>query len=267
MKYILMCVGALLVCLVCAWVPAILIGKKKSLKKPVTVLIGFGLTLLLVFIIMAGYLSIYYHADESASVTSDTVQMEEIDGGFLFDGPGEEKALIFYPGAKVETTAYAPLMTKIAEQGVDCFLADMPFRMAMFGGNIAEKFQNAYTYETWAAAGHSMGGLVISSYAVDHADSIDCLILLAAYPGGKLPDDMEMLSVYGSNDGCLNREVYETSREYWPAEASEYVLTGGNHANYGNYGEQDGDMEAEISREEQQKLTAEKIVELVKNCE
>ena len=261
-----MCIAALLVCLVCAWVPALLIGKKKSLKKPITILIGFALSLLLIIIIMACYLGIYYHADESASVTSDAVQVKNIDGGYFFDGPGDETALIFYPGAKVETLAYAPLMTSIAEQGVDCFLADMPFRMAIFDGSIAEKFQNAYAYKTWAAAGHSMGGLMISSYAADHADCIDCLILLAAYPNEMIPDSMEMLSIYGSKDGCLNRDVYETSREYWPATASEYVLPGGNHANYGNYGIQDGDMEAEISREEQQTLTAEKILELVNQC-
>lgn len=266
MKYILMCIAALLVCLVCAWVPAIFIGKKKGLKRPITILIGFGLSLLLVFAIMACYLGIYYHADESASVTSDAVQLKNIDGGYFFDGPGDEAALIFYPGAKVETLAYAPLMTAIAEQGVDCFLADMPFRMAIFDGAIAEKFQNAYTYKTWAAAGHSMGGLMISSYAADHADSIDCLILLAAYPGDTIPDNMEMLSIYGSKDGCLNKDVYETSREYWPAAASEYVLQGGNHANYGNYGTQDGDMEAEISPEEQQTFTAEKILEIVNHC-
>ena len=266
MKYILMCAAALIVCLVCAWVPALLIGKKKGLKRPVTVLIGFGLTLLLAVIVMACYLGVYYHADESAAVKSDAVRMENIDGGYFFDGPGKEAALIFYPGAKVETLAYAPLMTALAERGVDCFLADMPFRMAIFGSDIAEKFQSAYSYKTWAAAGHSMGGLVISSYAADHADSIDSLILLAAYPGKTIPDSVETLSIYGSLDGCLNRDVYETSREYWPTTASEYVLPGGNHANYGNYGMQDGDMEAEITREAQQTFTAEKILELVDHC-
>ena len=266
MKYILMCLAALLVCLGCAWVPAVFIAKRKKLRKSAAILLGIGLSLLLIIITMICYLCIYYHADASASVASDTVRMDEIEGGYFFDGPGDESALIFYPGAKVEALAYAPLMTSLAEQGVDCFLADMPCRMAFFGSNIAEKFQNAYTYKTWTAAGHSMGGLVISSYAADHADRIDCLILLAAYPGKPVPDSMKVLSIYGSRDGCLNREVYEESKEYWPFCADEFILSGGNHANYANYGFQTGDMEAEISREEQQRTTAEKILDVVRSC-
>lgn len=266
MKYVLLCIAALLVCLLCAWLPAHLIGKKKGLKRPVTLLIAFGLGLLFIFAVTAGYLGIYYHADESTSVTCDAVELKTIDGGYFFDGPGDETALIFYPGAKVETLAYAPLLTSLAERGVDCFLADMPFRMAIFDGGRAEKFQNAYAYETWAAAGHSMGGLMISSYAAEHADFVDCLILLGAYPNGMIPEDMEMLSIYGSKDGCLNRDAYEAGREYWPATASEYVLPGGNHAYYGNYGEQDGDLAAEITREEQQAVTAEKILEFIGRC-
>lgn len=263
MKYILMCLGALLVCILLAWVPAMLVGKKKKLKKIYTALIGIGITLILIFATMAIYLGIYYHAQESATAGSDSVTMKETDGGYFFDGPGEESALIFYPGAKVEALAYAPLMNSLAEQGIDCFLADMPFRMAIFGSSTAEKFQSEYTYNTWVAAGHSMGGLVISSYAAEHTDSVDGLILLAAYPGDTVPDSLKMLSIYGSNDGCLNREVYEESREYWPEDTDEYVIDGGNHAQYANYGPQDGDMEAGISGEEQLKITTEKIADFI----
>ena len=59
------------------------------------------------------YVSDYYHAsEEAAEYLKDTssVSVSEIEEGLLIDGPGEDNALIFYPGGKVEYTAYLPLM-------------------------------------------------------------------------------------------------------------------------------------------------------------
>lgn len=260
MKYIMICVIVLASCLVCAWLPAWRIGKAKRLKRGVTLLLMFAFALLLICGITFGYLSVYYPADAVETIATQTVQMEKIDGGYFFDGPGEDTALIFYPGAKVETLAYASLLISLAEQGIDCFLADMPFRMAIFGSNLADQFLNHYSYNHWAAAGHSMGGLVISGYAASHADQISHLILLAAYPGSAIPDSISLCSIYGTQDGCLNLDAYEKAKVYWPTSAEEVLLQGGNHAQYGNYGPQSGDLEPEISREEQQALTVERIL-------
>ena len=264
MKYILWCTAALAVCLLGAWFPARLLRRKKGFSRTAVFFLGLGFALMLMLGVSLGYLRVYYHADSTAGTSSETVEMQSIDGGWFFDGPGEERALIFYPGAKVETLAYAPLMTALAEQGVDCFLADMPFRMAIFGSQRADKFMKAYDYKSWSAAGHSMGGLVISSYAADHAEIFDSLVLLAAYPGGRIPDDVALCSVFGTKDGCLNREVYEESKEYWPIHAAEFAIEGGNHAQYANYGFQSGDGEADISREEQQKQTVEIILKQIR---
>ena len=43
------------------------------------------------------------------------------------------------------------------------------------------------------------------------------------------------------------------------------IIEGGNHAQYGNYGEQSGDPKATISDVEQQKITVEAIVEFINN--
>ena len=42
-----------------------------------------------------------------AVTTSDTIQIKDFNQGIFFDGPGTTDALIFYPGAKVNTVAYA----------------------------------------------------------------------------------------------------------------------------------------------------------------
>ena len=98
------------------------------------------------------YTGIYYHADATAleALTSDAkISVVPVDGDLLFDGPSDRNALIFYPGAKVEETAYAPLMHSIAEQGMDVFLVKMPFRLAIFGMDKATSLKNEYEYENW----------------------------------------------------------------------------------------------------------------------
>ena len=80
-------------------------------------------------------------ADESAAETA-AAEIDEVEG-WLFDGPGTEAALVFYPGAKVEAAAYAPVMAAIAEGGVDCYLCKMPLNFALMGKETAEKIRAA----------------------------------------------------------------------------------------------------------------------------
>lgn len=265
MKYIVICLIALVASLCLAWFLTNLLRKKIHLKWPWPLLLMIAFSLIIIGTLMIGYLESYYHAESTSLVTSLNVKMEKIDGGYFFDGPGDEDALIFYPGAKVESLAYAPLMKTLAENGVDCFLAEMPFRMAIFGPNIAEKFLNAYSYHSWTAAGHSMGGLVISGFAIDHADRIDNLILLASYPSATIPNSISFCSIYGTLDGCLDATAYKRAKPYWPDSSKEIILEGGNHAQYGNYGEQSGDNKPSISRNKQQELTVAAILETIKD--
>jgi hypothetical protein len=61
----------------------------------------------------------------------------------------------------------------------------------------------------------------------------------------------------------MNKEKYEKYKTNLPADFTEYVLEGGNHAFFGMYGEQDGDSKGTMTNEEQIKLTAQKIAELI----
>ena len=105
--------------------------------------------------------------------SSSEVTIKKFDKGWFFDGAGEEKALIFYPGAKVATEAYAPLMYQLAESGIDCFLVDMLFHMAFFGMNRAEEIMQEYNYEAWYLGGHSLGGAMAANFAADYVESVD----------------------------------------------------------------------------------------------
>jgi len=269
MKYILICIAALLLCMGVGMGGTYVLQKilKKTMSAIKFALHSLAVVLVLLCAVAVIYLSIYYHADETAQEAlkgTDTVRVEKLSDGYLFDGAGEDTALVFYGGAKVEEEAYAPLMIKLAENGIDCFLADLPLRFAIFGGDMADSFISAYSYDTWLMAGHSMGGLMAASYACKHTDTIDGVVLLASYSTQKLDNSIKLISIYGSNDGCLNREEYAKGISFWPENAQECVIEGGNHALFGYYGVQKGDGTALISADEQQQRTALAIAEFFK---
>ncbi|HCA04467.1 MAG TPA: hypothetical protein DEO32_01070 [Ruminococcaceae bacterium] len=237
----------------------------KRLSKPVYALLSVALSLVIAVSGFIVYLNIHYEA-ESAAVevfsNGSAVHAEKTEFGYVFDGKGSETALVFYPGAKVDSEAYAPLMQKIAARGVDCFLLNVPFGMALFDMNAADAVLKKYDYRHWMISGHSMGGVAASSYVSSHHGAADALVLLASYPSQKIENTVDVLSIYGSNDKVLNMEAYNNSASNLPEKSEEFIIKGGNHAGFGNYGEQSGDGKADITNEAQQRRTAEKIAEL-----
>ena len=208
---------------------------------------------------------VYAAGPEAAALLSGTeaVRTEAIRSGWRLDGPGETDALIFYPGAKVEPTAYLPLLTSLAEDGVDCFLVRMPLNMAFLDMNAAARLQRAYPYSHWYVGGHSLGGACAALYAARHPDRLSGLVLLAAYATKPLSEELRVLVLYGSEDGVLNRKALEKGRRYLPASAAAEELTGGNHAQFGDYGPQKGDGVATVSRAEQTAWAVERIERMI----
>lgn len=224
------------------------------------------ISFLFIVIVCIWYVNDYYKEENVQEYlqTKDSVLVTEMPDGLYLDGPGDETALIFYPGAKVEYTAYLPLLSELADQGIDCFLIKMPCNLAFFGQNKAKKIMDSYEYDHWYLSGHSLGGAMAASYASGHLESLNGLVLLAAYPTKSLKSDsFSVLSLYGSEDGVLNMEKVEEGKAYMPVDYAEVCIEGGNHAQFGNYGEQKGDHAADISREEQQAQTVEAILKMM----
>ena len=243
---------------------------KRFLKKRIVI------PILLILICIFGwtaYVNDYYKADASVDayltnrdkdISDSQVTITQIKDGLFLDGKGSEKALIFYPGAKVEYTAYVPLLYQLAEQGVDVFMIHMPANMAFFGINKADMIMKKYQYDQWYLAGHSLGGAMAASYAAKHLDVLDGLVLFAAYPTKDLKsDDFSVLTIYGSEDHVVNMDKVISGREYMPKQYIELCIEGGNHAQFGNYGEQKGDGVASISAEDQQKQAIEAVVDMM----
>ena len=87
------------------------------------------------------YVSDYYPADLDAiaAFSADaSVTRTALDGyGFAYRADRDVNAgFLFYPGGKVEHTAYEPLMVALASQGIFCVLIEMPFRLAILLGTL-----------------------------------------------------------------------------------------------------------------------------------
>ena len=214
------------------------------------------------------YLSDYYRADNEAIsvfLPQGTTWKEEPDGRIVFEPERAEKGFIFYPGGKVEYTAYIPLMQACAEEGILCVLLEMPFNLAVLDVNAADGIQKEYPeIEKWYIGGHSLGGSMAASYLADHAEDYEGLILLGSYSTADLSDsDLAVLSVFGSEDEVMNREKYDKYKSSLPGDFTEYVIDGGCHAYFGMYGAQDGDGTPTITNEEQIRITVENIVKVM----
>lgn len=235
------------------------------MKKRTKIILSVCLVLLLALGIGSyAYISDYYHADEqaAAAMAQDGAVRIETSGSVTWFIPEQPTAgLIFYPGGKVEHTAYAPLMRACAEQGILCALVKMPGNLAVLNADAADGLRQAHPEVTdWYIAGHSLGGAMAANYAAKHAEDFSGLILLAAYSTKDLTQTpLRVLSVYGSEDGVMNRDSYEKDRANLPDDTTEIVIDGGCHAQFGCYGAQDGDGTPTISAAEQISQTASAI--------
>ena len=248
---------------------------KKERRFPKWLLASAVVALCIVGVLAAGFGVYVSGAYEAAPDAQALLESGGSDGVQIFRGEEEmivvrpeqpEAGLVFYPGGKVEQEAYVPLMDALARRGILCVLVKMPCNLAVFdmdaADGIAEQFPET---ERWYIGGHSLGGAMAASYAAGHADGLEGLLLLAAYSTEDLSGtDLRALSLYGSEDGVLNREKYEECRTNLPEDTQEAVIEGGCHAYFGMYGEQEGDKTALVSPEEQMEETARLAAEWMK---
>ena len=104
-----------------------------------------------------------------------------------------------------------------------------------------------------------------AAYLGDNVDEYEGLILLGSYSTEDLSDsDIEVLSIYGSEDRVLNASKYEKNISNLPADFTEIIIEGGCHAYFGMYGAQDGDGMPSISNEKQICQTADEIIKMMK---
>jgi len=245
--------------------------KPTNKRKALIIIFSIVLALSVLVGACAIYLCDYYRADEGAIQVFESAENIAVstaeNGNVVFEPAGAKVGFIFYPGGKVEHNAYQPLMADLAREGVLCVLVEMPFNLAVLDVNAADGIMAQYPeIEEWYIGGHSLGGSMAAAYLADHVDEYEGLILLGSYSTADLSDtELEVISIYGSEDKVLNRDKYNENRQNLPDDFVEVVIDGGCHAHFGLYGAQDGDGTPTISSTEQVRITVESIMEFLQD--
>jgi pimeloyl-ACP methyl ester carboxylesterase len=191
------------------------------------------------------------------ALNSDSqVTVTQHDGYITFEPAAQRTTIgfIFYPGGRVDYRAYAPVLRKIAEQGYFVALPKVKLNLAFFDVNVADKvIAENPQIDRWAIGGHSLGGVAAALYTKNHLDTIRAIAFWASYPADDSLKDTNILvtSIYGTNDGLSTGGKIEESKALLPAHTKYVAINGGNHGQFGSYGEQSGDNPASISAEEQ----------------
>ena len=194
----------------------------------------------------------------AAMASDDRITVQTQGSLTLFSPALPEAGFIFYPGGRVDQRAYAPLMAALARKNILCVLVEMPGDLAVLNPGAAEKIPEQFPeIRQWFIGGHSLGGSMAASCAADNPELFEGLVMLAAYATEDLSQtELEVLSIYGTEDQVLNRERYAEYQSNLPETYQEIVIRGGNHAYFGSYGIQKGDGIAAIAAGEQTALTA-----------
>jgi hypothetical protein len=179
---------------------------------------------------------------------------------------GSTTGFLFYPGALVDPHAYMGLMQQLAAAGPGyrVFIAKVPANLAVLQPDAAAPILAAHPdIKNWVIGGHSLGGAMACTWVNRQPASVRGLVLMAAYPAKS--DDLSgwlggVLSVYGTNDKVLDMYTLSTAYARLPASTITVQINGGNHAQFGAYGDQSGDGTPTISRADQQQLTVRQFV-------
>ena len=178
---------------------------------------------------------------------------------------------ILYPGGHVDYRSYAPIAQEIASHGYMVSIVQMPLSLAVFGMDRADEVISSYPdMRYWVIGGHSLGGSMAAAYAKSHSDKVQGVAFWASYPStsdNMSTTDLKGLSTYGSNDQVLDRDTFNATVSLLPHGTIMQVIQGGNHAQFGNYGPQQGDGMATISAADQQAQAADLTARLLRAVE
>ena len=208
----------------------------------------------------------YHKAGENAEKYLEYDNVVVVDNGtsrILFDGPGTDKALLFFQGFQVEGAAYAPLLHSLAAEGVDCILVKMPLREAHLAEFLAGYIIRNYDYETWYIAGHGSGALAASEWASRNPDKVEGVIMLGGYAEADLHEVSRAAIIIGTLDSVTDQEAMADAMRYLPDSAEVLGIQGGNYSQFADIELMKGDTEATISAEEQWKQTVNLMLSVI----
>jgi len=207
-------------------------------------------------------------APEALAALQSNSQVTVIAGDFITFAPANQQpasvGFIFYPGGRVDARSYVVPLREIAAQGYLVVLVPVRLNLAFFEISAARPVIAAHPeIHTWVIGGHSLGGVAAALFAKDNPD-ISGLIFWASYPADDSlkNSNLRVLSIYGTND-MAGVQTFKAKEELMPTNVQYVIIEGGNHSQFGDYGFQPGDMEATISRTEQQSQVVDSVVQFL----
>lgn len=227
-----------------------------------------AIAIILVIAGVIGYRMMIYTPSEQAvqAAQSDfVVTVTDQDGIIQFEPTSalKQPSVLFYPGAMVDPESYSPWARKLAEAGYRTYIVRMPLNLAVMGMNKAEQVIEAHPDETFVLGGHSLGGAMAARYAAAHEDQLAGVFFMASYAddkGSLATTNLKALQLTGNQDGVLSWDTWEQSKKNLPKETTYVSIEGGNHAHFGSYGNQSGDLEAAISETDQHEQIANAMI-------
>jgi hypothetical protein len=232
-------------------------GGSPRRRSLIRVLVALGLLVAAALTGFVVWASIARSADPAAlQAVLDDPDVEVVLGEVVEVRPAGRdpvRGVVFYPGARVDPAAYVATWADVAVATDTLVLIPrMRLNLAVLSrGRAAELIGSDPDVDEWWVGGHSLGGAMAASWAGQQpAGTVDGLVLWAAYAtsgaGLDARDDLEVLSVSGSRDGLTTPEDVAQGREMLPTGAHVIEVEGMNHAQFGRYGPQRGDLEPTI---------------------
>ena len=189
-------------------------------------------------------------AEETVDVTVD-------DEGVVLtpQGDGVDRAVVFYPGARVEPEAYAATWAPVvAETGVGVVVTRMPLNLSALAPGRAQEAMDRLDADEWYVGGHSLGGAMAAYAAGDDELPTEGLILWGSYAvaGAGLAEreDQRVLSVSASEDLLVDPDAVRERSGALPEDAVSVEVDGMSHAQFGDYGPQTADGTPQIENAE-----------------
>jgi pimeloyl-ACP methyl ester carboxylesterase len=182
-------------------------------------------------------------------------------------------AFIMVPGGLVDPYVYSCWIDRLVDEdsSIAVVLVKYPTNLAITNIHKVMKVAGELKeFKHWVIGGHSLGGVVAATVVNENREFFDGLVMMASWSreATNLSDwEGAVLSIYASEDQLATKEEVFSNRNFLPdgdtidspgslAEAegrtTYYDIIGGNHSGFGCYGQQEGDGEALISKDNQQ---------------
>lgn len=243
-----------------------MITKKKYLK----IFASLVFLVVLIFIIVGiVYVITPYKASTEIQPILEKAEVIKVDKTnlYYFEGnqPASNQGYVIYPGGRVEAGAYSGLCNQLAIISSGCVIVEMPLNFAFLPHiKLSKTIQNTQlNNKKITVIGHSLGGPFLARDLLDSDIEnlyINRFVLLGSFSDVDVSDlNVQTFSFIGEND-LLIKDNDQENKDNLPANTNYYIVEGGNHASWGDYGNQSGDGDATISNKQQQLFLIEKLL-------